>query len=589
MSEESIKKFIQEAPVVQAEELKNLTSETNKSSHVESVLSDYVLNEQGLFYDGKHLCSPIEVIARTRDENNDNWGRVVRFRDPDGYVHEHAISMESLRGDGIEPIGRLLSWGLIINPGRTNRQKLLEYIQVVPFTKSATCVSRVGWYGNIFILPDTTIPFVEDAYLQNNHSHSQGFQTKGGLEEWQDHVAKPCQGNSRLVFALSCAFAAPLFPLVNAESGGFNLKGASSTGKSTALNVAASVWGSPQYVQQWRTTGNALEAVAEAHNHTLLCLDELGQVDGKEAGEIAYMLANGSGKNRLSSAAELKNKRAWQLLFLSTGEISIADKMCELGKKVQAGMLVRMIDIPADAEKGHRLFDTLHDFQDGNAMAHHLKQVTTQHYGTPIRAYLSKLIPEKDTIVLAVNELKNSFLGHHIKSDMDGQVQRAADRFALLAAAGELAIRWGILPYNEGDAIKALGACFRAWLDERGSVGNYEAEEGVRQVQAFIEAHYSSRFVLISDNGENKILNQAGYRKVTDADKRYEFYIFPAVFEKEVCKGHNPMLVKRALAAKDLLVRDSEGKYVKPVHVPGLKGKKRMIHLTADILADKNA
>ncbi len=101
----------------------------------------------------------------------------------------------------------------------------------------------------------------------------------------------------------------------------------------------------------------------------MLCLDELGQVDGKEAGEIAYMLANGSGKNRLKAKGGLRKKFEWNILFLSTGEISIADKINEAGKKAQAGMMARMADIPADSGKGHKLFDTVQNFKDGNALA----------------------------------------------------------------------------------------------------------------------------------------------------------------------------------------------------------------------------
>ena len=39
----------------------------------------------------------------------------------------------------------------------------------------------------------------------------------GSLEGWQEHVAKPCVGSSRLVFAISCAFAAPLLSMLNEE------------------------------------------------------------------------------------------------------------------------------------------------------------------------------------------------------------------------------------------------------------------------------------------------------------------------------------------------------------------------------------
>lgn len=102
------------------------------------------------------------------------------------------------------------------------------------------------------------------------------------------------------MFAISVAFAGTLAGITGEDSGGFHLRGKSSTGKSTALKVAASVWGHPAtYVRQWRATSNGLEGLAALHaDDGLLILDELEQVDPKEAGEVAYMLGNGQGKAR---------------------------------------------------------------------------------------------------------------------------------------------------------------------------------------------------------------------------------------------------------------------------------------------------
>ena len=52
--------------------------------------------------------------------------------------------------------------------------------------------------------------------------HETGVAQKGSLEEWQK-LAAMCAGNSRLVFSVSSAFAAPLLSLVDMESGGFKL------------------------------------------------------------------------------------------------------------------------------------------------------------------------------------------------------------------------------------------------------------------------------------------------------------------------------------------------------------------------------
>jgi putative DNA primase/helicase len=559
--------------------------------------SGFFMRKDGLYVengeDFQKVCSPLEVIACTRDENQENWGRLVRFKDLDDHTHEIAIPMEIMKGDCSDLCGLLLNQGLYISPKKSDRNKLAEFIQSVHVKKRALCTPRIGWHGNSFILPDSSIPETDEVYLQSENTNFVGVRTAGILAEWQDHIAKPCRENTRLIFSLSCAFAASLLPLLHAESGGFNLKGASSIGKSTALAVAASVWGSPKFIHQWKSTGNALEAVAEARNHSLLCLDELSQVDGKEAGEIAYMLANGSGKNRMSKNGNLRKKYEWNLLFLSTGELSIADKIKESGKKVQAGIVTRMADIPADAGKGHRLFDTVHGFKDGNALAHYLRNSVNTYYGTPIRKYLAALSGIKKEELLGILEkIKKDFFSKYGPDGADGQVLRVAERFVIVAAGGELAIDTGILPYESREAFEAVGDCFKAWLRERGSIKNFESEEALKQVQAFFETNHSSRFATMEkDNTEDQrmIHNQAGFKRkvrvqLTDGtgdeteEESWEFFVFPETFRNEICKGFDYRGVIQELSLKGFL------------SVPGTKdqrlpiGKKKIYHFPPAIL-----
>ena len=104
---------------------------------------------------------------------------------------------------------------------------------------------------------------------------------------------------------------------------GFPLKVAVSSGKTTALQVAASVWGGPVHIKSWRLTDNALESVATLHNDGLLILDEVGQVNARVLSEAAYMLANGQGKAPAPAAtAACAAPMSWRLLFLSSGKNS---------------------------------------------------------------------------------------------------------------------------------------------------------------------------------------------------------------------------------------------------------------------------
>ena len=112
------------------------------------------------------------------------------------------------------------------------------------------------------------------------------FRMSGTLEAWQSTIGEWAGGNSRLILALCASMAAPLLEVAGQESGGFNWTGQSSTGKTTALVAAGSIWGSGSssggYVQNWRATANGLEGLAALHSDTALCLDEISALEGKK-------------------------------------------------------------------------------------------------------------------------------------------------------------------------------------------------------------------------------------------------------------------------------------------------------------------
>ncbi|MDN3508646.1 MAG: hypothetical protein P0S93_01225 [Candidatus Neptunochlamydia sp.] len=58
----------------------------------------------------------------------------------------------------------------------------------------------------------------------------------------------------------------------------------------------------------------------------------------------------------------LEKNTTWHLLFLSSGEISLADHMKEEEKKVRTGQEVRIIDIPSDTNE-HGAFEYLHGIE----------------------------------------------------------------------------------------------------------------------------------------------------------------------------------------------------------------------------------
>lgn len=269
-------------------------------------------SELGVFFIGtdkdgneKHpiwVCSPLRVVAMTRDGKSGEWGRLLEWRDADGVRHQWAMPLELTQGDGSDVRRELARFGVQISPSRSARDLLASYIQVWPVEARARCVDRLGWHGGVYVTPSESIGQHEELVVfQNAQALEPSHAACGTVGEWRNSVGRLAAGNSRLVFALSVAFAGALADVAGEDSGGFHLRGKSSSGKSTALKVAASAWGNPAaYPRLWRATSNGLEGLAALHNDGLLILDELSQMEPKEAGESAYLLANGQGKARAS-------------------------------------------------------------------------------------------------------------------------------------------------------------------------------------------------------------------------------------------------------------------------------------------------
>ena len=290
-------------------------------------------------------------------QRGEGWARLLRWRDDDKRIHIHPVSDADLHGDVSALCANLARCGLRIAIGR-RRGHLVSYLNDVVVDNRVTVVTTTGWHDigttKVFALPDHTISSETCEKIIVQGTITAPFESRGTLDEWQHGVGSLVAKHSRAVFAVSTAFAGPLLGLLGLEGGGFNFYGQSSRGKTTVNKAAASVWGkgdSPGFVRLWRSTANALEAIAAMHSDTLLPLDELGVIDAKDAAPATYQLAGGTGKGRSRRDGSLRQSLMWRTMVLSTGEIRLTDKLMEDRQRARAGQQVRLIDVPADAGK----------------------------------------------------------------------------------------------------------------------------------------------------------------------------------------------------------------------------------------------
>lgn len=551
----------------------------------------------------KWICSFLEPLARVRSPDNQGWGLLVRLYDPDKVEHRLVIPMALFRGDGLEVAGMLLDSGLSMAPGA--RQKVTTYLQTARPDARARITSRTGWHATsdgpgVFVLPEKAYgPGADEWLYEAEGSSMHAFKSKGTPEQWREHIGRLCMGNSRLLFAVSVAFAAPLLYLVGGESGGFHFRSNSSDGKTTALRVACSVCGDSAYMQRWRATDNGLEALAMQHCDSLLALDELAQLDPKVAGETAYMLANGAGKTRAARTGGARERAFWRVLFLSAGEISLAQHMAEANRITRAGQEIRLVDIPADAGAGMGAWECLHDHPNGADFSRALDQAAKRYYGAPYAAFLAKATQCTSDLSDELRKAQKLFEAQHLTADASGQARRVADRFALVAMGGELATQWGFTGWDRGAALAAAGTCYRAWLAGRGGEGNQEETNMLNQVREFFERHGDGAFDLwhrIGDDRSPRTADSAGVRmwvqpdgtpimragQIDDgsdgAEFNTEYFVFDGPWKNRVCKGLDYKAVG-ALLAKLGILNCETGHHTIRKRIPG-RGRMRVYHVT---------
>src|SRR5262249_2995272 len=296
----------------------------------------------------------------------------------------------------------------------------------------------------------------------------------GMLEEWQNSVAKFAQAHGRARFAIASAFVSPLLMLIGADGGGINLRGPSSIGKTTLLSAAASVWGRGDergFIRTWRGTGNGIEAAATQFSDTFLPLDEIGVASGHEVGNVVYSIAGGIGKQRANRDGTAKLPSTWRIFVLSTGEISVADKIREGGKRTRAGQEIRILDLNGDAGKGLGVFDI---GESPEQLARELRRASITFYGTAGLAFIRAIIAKTADVATIAEASLDAFSEQVAANVQSGHALRAANRIGLVAIAAELAIQLGVLPWPTGSVNEAAAAIFQDWQVERG--GNDPAE-----------------------------------------------------------------------------------------------------------------
>ncbi|KGP43398.1 TOPRIM and DUF927 domain-containing protein [Morganella morganii] len=446
--------------------------------------------------------------------------------------------------------------GVIVTTKPALRATLADWLMRSRGRDVWSVTHKSGWHKGAYIMPDGSVIGEPDkpVLFNGQSAAATAYQVSGTAESWRDEVARLADGNIFMMFAIGAALAAPMTGITMADSFGIHLYAQSTAGKSTTADMAVSLYGHPDLQRlTWYGTAYGIANEAVAHNDGLLYLDEVGQgADPKHVYKSAYTLFNGKGKIQGARDGGNRPLESWRTVAISTGEKDIETFLLSSGVKINAGQLVRLLNIPVQRAT------ELHGCETGKHHADTIKVNCRSHYGSAGRGWITWLSAHKEDAKTAYRDAQKRW-SKLIPDNYGEQVHRASDRFAAVEAAlltGRVITGW-----REQDCRDAVQAVFNVWLAEFGT-GNKEIEQIIGQAEAFLNAHGLSRFApLPYDCRDMPIRDLAGYRKKGDHDNDpIVFYTFPAAFEKEISQGVNYKQFAEVLKTAGMLIPPSSGR-----------------------------
>lgn len=487
------------------------------------------------------LCDALEVLGSGRDDAARQY-RVLQWQ-RQGNGEPIRLAMPSADIGERDGWAALRNLGLAVTTQPTARHRLAYYLQKEGGTVWYEIVTLTGWQHGAYVLPNGDLigTPTRQMFYNGGTPKQSAYTPAGSSQTWRDTVGAMARDNPLVVAAIACAFAGPLLSLIGVRDGiGLHLHARTSSGKSTAGDCAASVWGNPADVlHTWDGTSYGLARTAEYANDGLLYLDEIGAGDARKIGPAIYQMLNGVSRLQGTKDGGVVASRSWRLTMISTGEVGMAQYLAEGGQTPRGGQEIRLLDVPADSG-AYRAFDCLHGRKDGDAYSTELTAAARANYGTAGRAFVEWLSSRHSEVRAWVSttqaEMLDAIEAEH--PDAAPAARRATRKWGVLVAAAEMASEAGLTGWTRNEARAWVMATWARWLDAFGTKDR-DNERLLEQVDGILRANELGRFVLLplDPHKEPSAQNILGYRNY-DANGEPVFLVLPKAFKDEVISGY---------------------------------------------------
>lgn len=254
---------------------------------------------------------------------------------------------------------KLADRNLAVNDG--NVKELIRYFdlfQSINHIPTAYAVDRLGLVKGHFIHPLLT----DDVEIMppdlGEKQALEAFAVKGTSSQWMENIFNKVREHPKALTVTLASFTSVILHDLNLSPSIVDMSGSTSRGKTTALRVAATVWGKPDgLVNEWNATRVSIERKNAWLNSFPALYDDTMKANPKQLQDVIYNFSGGKSKGR-GSVKGSQIEYTWRSMMISTGENSLLE-YAEAGGA--AARVLPLTGLPFGEEADHIYFRSLYD------------------------------------------------------------------------------------------------------------------------------------------------------------------------------------------------------------------------------------
>lgn len=391
------------------------TSQSYSISHSSAGFVDINFGEKG--YTARWLSDPFEISGVVVDENQNHFADITA-----GGV-THRIPFEELLPDKIS--AALYKKGIAIETADRAHEALSKHIQKI-LSGFDVIDARIilGWSmrGDKLVWSENSgkQPLLQSAMKEETE------------EAYINQLNRLIEDSEYLQFTMAAASASVLMGYLNlteklpVDPFGVSLTGTSSTGKTTALKLAASLFSNPDdesVFSGFNATKNAMVSMLGRHFGVPMCYDESTiRNDGFSTQDFIYIFTQGKEKARLNSDSTLKARSQW----LCTALFSSENYLVDMSKNSNLGLGARIITL-----------DQCH-FTNSSKHADEIKKFAGENYGILGNMMSQKLINKSTSETVGFYQRNKEIITERLNGRCCSLTDRIVSNYAFIVTAGQI-------------------------------------------------------------------------------------------------------------------------------------------------------